>query len=268
MTSSSRTALNRAGPATDTSNVRRLKLALLVELELGVVWTLTVAAARSSDAELAAALLFLPVYGVQLLCMVMGGYFLWKRPDQRALAAAVVSVPVMLLFVPIGWRLFAGGPVGVHPAAWFALAGVPLGACLLAPHHAASFLPQWTFRSRWLNLGTVVLLAAMTLPWIGLLVVAPAQAAANPGGSIRIDAAPEGDMLAMWVGAFFFALLSIAVAGFTLLTSYVGLFQRVDRKQQKLRVTQLVLSLVVLVPSVVVAGIGLVILAIAGFNPG
>lgn len=246
--------------------MRGLKVALLLELELGCVWMLTLLAAPAGEAGLVGLMLFVPIYLVHLVCMILGGVYLAKRPEARALAAAVISVPLMLLFAPGVLRAMAGGPIDVHPMAWGSLIALPLATLLFLPHHVASFLPAWTLRSRAWNVCLVVLLSIMVLPWLGFFVFGPATAVATGEAPIKIND-PE-QTLEVLLGAFVFAALSLIVAGFTLLTSYVGLFQKIDRGQTKLRVAQLILSILVLLPSAVTVAAGLFLFSIALANPG
>jgi len=245
-----------------------MKLALLIELELGCVWTLLMLAMPTAD--LGAVTVFLLIYPIHLMCMIGSVICFFMRPETRALAAVVFITPIVLFFVPVALRSSAGGAVAVHPAAWLTLVGLPLGACIFLPHHVAGFLPAWTLRSRWLNVSTVVLLAAMFVPWLVYLVIlGTGGVRLSSGNTIKTSLGSIDEAYAVWfIGALAFAALSTIVAGLTFLTSYVGLFQRVDRSQQRLRIVQLILSFVLLVPTVPALVFGLVTVLVAFVSTG
>ena len=248
--------------------MRTMKLALLVELELGCVWTLLLLAMPRAD--LGSVMLFFLIYPIHLVCMIGSVVCFCRRPETRPLAAVVFITPIVLFLVPIAFRTSVGGAVAVHPWAWLSIVGLPLGACLFLPHHVAGFLPTWALRSRWLNVSTVVVLVAMFVPWLILLVLL-GIGGVNPqsGTTIETSFGPIDETQAAWfVGAIVFVLLSTIVAGLTFLTSYVGLFQRVDRSQQKLRVVQVILSAVLLVPTVPALVFGLFMVMVAFASPG
>jgi hypothetical protein len=259
--------LNWSAAPTDDPSVKALKLALLLELELGCVWTLPLLAARPEDAGLAALLMFLPIYGVHLICMVIGAVLFRRRPESRGLAAAVLTVPIGLLFLPAMIRVVAGGPVTPPAAAWLLVPGLPLGACLLVPQHVAEFIPRWTLRSRWLNVGTVVLLSMLLVCWAVVLAAGLASASGAGHSGVRgedlRDALLDGTGGAVLLAVVGLAALSTLLASITFLTSYLGLFQRVDRTHHRLRIAQLVLSIVVLAPSALILAAGLLVAGVA-----
>jgi hypothetical protein len=75
----------------------------------------------------------------------------------------------------------------------------------------------------------------------------------------------SGDPPEWLLAALLYAIASSVLAVLVVLSSYVGLFQRIDRRQQLLRVAQLVLSLVLLVP-----GLSTIVLTffLVGIDPG
>ena len=59
--------------------MRLMKLALLIELELGCVWMLTLLSAAPGDAVgWAGLMLFVWMYPVHLACMIVGGITFWR----------------------------------------------------------------------------------------------------------------------------------------------------------------------------------------------
>lgn len=246
-----------------------MKLCLFLELELGIIWTLLLLEAPAGDVGLGALMLFFFLYPFQGALMITGMVCLVRRPDARAWAAAVVVVPVVLLALPGLIRAAAGGTVSA-PWAWSLLVALPLGACLLLPHQVAPFLPTWALRSRGLHVTTIVLLGLLMAGWVLLLLVALSGQLGDLGGrTVNSNFGPVDEDLGIWfLGALALAHLTALAAGVTFLVSYVGLFQRVDRSQQKLRIVQAIMSLVLLVCSVPGLMVGLVILMFGAANPG
>jgi len=249
--------------------MRLMKLALLIEVEIGCLWTLAVVGA--SDPEMASLFFFVLIYPFNLAIMTIGAISFFKRPATRPLAAAVFATPLVMLFVPYAVLSVWSGPGEHFALAWLLLPVLPLAVCLFLPHQAAEFMPAWALRSRLLHVAGVVLLCLMILGWIVVVPVVLALFGGGRGGGEGITTSlgeVSESAAASFVFVIVFSVLSALVAGCLFLASYVGLFQRVDRSQQKLRIAQVALSVALLVPSLPALGLSLMLLGVAMTNPG
>ena len=104
---------------------------------------------------------------------------------------------------------------------------LPFVTCLVLPHQVAQYVPSCVLKSRWFNVSLIVLLVLLLSPWAVLF------------AQVSFGKATKDVLFIVLVSALLSLLISIGV----LVYSYVGLFQKRDRDQQRLRVAQLVLSL-------------------------
>jgi hypothetical protein len=173
---------------------------------------------------------------VQLICMLVAAWTLWRRPAQRSWAAVVLAAPIVLLFAPAWLRgasdppLFGGIRRGGTLVLFAAPLVVPLALCVFAPRSVAPWLPRSLVRSRSFHVALVTLGVLCWLAWI-----------AGAVAYLRvIERDSSGILLGAFLAASALALLGWAAAA---LYSWVALFSRDDARNDRLRLAVIAIGL-------------------------
>ena len=151
-----------------------LKIALIAQILTGGWWTIVVATTPGRG-DFGLLGLFVLVYGVQTAAFVIGLISLWRLPQQRRSAGAVVTLPFVFLVLPGIIKTIAGGHLLADSvvAMGLAAAGALVLASFLFPRTAALWIPAFLIRSRLFNalilFGVLTgwILIAVSLIWIG-----------------------------------------------------------------------------------------------------
>ena len=150
------------------------------------------------------------------------------------MATLTFVTPIVFLVLPGLFRSLIGGPlITGDGSVWKAgggLLALLFGLFLVFPKRLVPYLPKFLVRSRGFNFGLATFLVLLLTGWGWLFRLFLDSKEQDSSGNFL------GFML---VSAGVVAAISVVVFAY----SYVGLFQSYDKRNQKLRVAQLVLSL-------------------------
>lgn len=217
-----------------------LDILLAAQLVLGALWTLPIISNQGEAAEWMGLFLLLILYPIHGVIVLIAAWYFWKRPDLRWRAGLLIVMPVVLF--PIPWILEGvfGDPVlksadAVRQTIATLLALVVI-LVLVFPRRVAEYVPRSVLRSTVWNVLILLAPIAVYVPYIAVYATRK---------SITEGASPDQ---AGWTVAYaliimiLYAAISFVPALLTFLYSYVGLFQRRDRRRVGLHIAQLVLS--------------------------
>ncbi len=166
----------------------------------------------------------------------------------RGLAAAALVIPILLPFV-IHWMSKGYGDRETTQITFVTAIAIPVLILLIVPKQVARFLPRFAIENRGFNVVWIWLLSVMLIPWAIL--------------AIFFRSLKETE--SQWAITFLlcYAGVSIVVAVITLFMAYIGLRAQQSR-QTGLRITQIGLSLLLLLFGGGIAAAILFIFILAG----
>lgn len=223
---------------------RAIRIVFGIQLVLGAVWTLSlVTVGQGSYTGL---YLFFYIYPLHLLFFLFAAVVFWQRKADRKVAAWVMLLPFVLLYLPSVVKSLFGGPLEDRVVLNFLGISVLalLGFMVAVPKRASGWMPEFFYRSGWLN-GLIVLLQALCwlLPIAAIALVASDGAPRSGGSSSGMGAAILLVGGAIYIVATGVGSLIAAVHG------WLGLRSGVEGARRGLHVTQLALA----VPAILIA---------------
>lgn len=232
------------------------RIALLLQLMSGIHWTIFLAGIEGRGGlEILGALVV--VYSIQLPGFLIGLWTMWKYPKHRVIAAWLLILPVVFLFLPAIVKSMAGGRLteGHLRWMWLWLCVLVVVPCIAMPGRIARRLPAFLYQSRVLN--SLVLL----VPVGAWLITAGLMIQVFGFDALNLPRAFDRDETALAVGAILALMSGILVLGTTSLLSaihgWLGMFSGVEAACRKLHIAQLVVA----VPGLALATCALAVLA-------
>ena len=211
---------------------------------MGAIWTLSLVTA--GEGSYTGLYLFFYIYPLHLLFFLFAAVVFWQRRDDRMIAAWVMALPFVLLFLPSVLKSFFGGPLEDRVVLNFLGISVLalLGFMIAVPKKASAWMPEFFYRSGWLN-GLIVTLQALCwlMPIAAIAFIANDSPARAGGSSPGMGAAILLVGGAIYIVATGIGSLIAAVHG------WLGLRSGIDGARRGLHVTQLVLA----VPAILIA---------------
>ncbi len=170
------------------------------------------------------------VFPFYLAIAVTAVWCFWRSRSLRWLAGAALVTPIVLPFVLHG-AVHALGQEATEKVAIHTAIAIPILMLLLKPKRIASYLPSFVVEGRGWNMAWTAMLAVMLIGWAFL--------------AILFFALGESALKSSFAFVMWYTGASIIVASGTLIAVYVGLRAQ-RRRQTRLRIAQLVLSLLLL----------------------
>lgn len=191
-------------------------------------------------------LLFLLIYPVHLLFCLFAAVVFWRRSGERRIAAWVMALPFILLYLPSVLKTILGGPIDDQVVLKFLGIGVLalLGYMVVAPRKASGWMPGFVYRSGWLN-GSIVALQAFC--W--LLPVAAVAFIANENVPKSGGSSPGMGAAILLVGGAIYIVATGAGSLLAAVHGWLGLRSGLDDARRGLHIAQLVLA----VPAILIA---------------
>jgi hypothetical protein len=190
------------------------------------------------------------VFPFYLAIAVTAAWSFWRSRSLRWLAGATLLTPVLLPYV-LSWAVKALGQEATEKYAVYTAVAIPVLMLLLKPKEIAGTVPRFVVEGRGWNVAWTGLLAVMLIPWVVLV--------------IQFRGLEEAATQSTFSFLMVYTGISIVVGIATLISVYIGLRAQ-QRPQTRLRIAQIVLSLLLLLASVPGAVVIMLIFGLAGLG--
>ena len=184
--------------------------------------------------------MFVWMYPLHLLFFLFGAVAFWRARELRKIAAWVMALPLVFLFLPGLLKTLFGGPVSDQRVIGFlAIAALALLVVMIVqPKRASGWMPAFVYRSGWFN-GLIVF--AQVLGWmvpVALIAFLASGESSGSGGS-----SPGMGVAVLFVGGAVYIVGTGALSLLATVHGWLGLRSGIEDASRKLHVTQLVLGI-------------------------